>query len=345
MAEEGVDALLVSHLPNIFYLCGFSGSAGCLLVMSASALLLTDARYSLQARAEVTGARICIVRDGLATALAGILRAQEVRQLAFEGARLSVLQQRLFRRSTGSRTAWRPISGWVEDLRTRKSPREVARMRQASRLASSVVREVLPLLRPGVRENEIAAEIDYRMRRGGASGAAFETIVASGRRTALPHARPSGKRLRKNELVLLDLGAILRHYCSDLSRTIYLGRAPERVRAAHRAILEAQAAARDALRPGVSAESVDAAARQVLMRNGLGRYFVHSTGHGLGLEVHEEPRLAVGQKTRIQEGFVVTLEPGVYWEGVGGIRVEDDVVVTRRGHEVLTDAPRELIEL
>jgi Xaa-Pro aminopeptidase len=345
MAEAGVDAILVSHLPNIFYLCGFSGSAGSLLLTRDSATLFTDPRYAVQARAEVVGARLRIVRGGFARALGETLRAHSVRRLGYEGARLSVLQQRDYRRSVGFRGSWRAISGWVEALRARKSGSELARMRQAARLASEVLREILPLIRPGVRENEIAAELDFRMRKGGASGSAFETIVASGPRTALPHARPTGKRLRKNELVLLDLGAILRHYCSDLTRTVYIGRAPARVKAAYRAVLEAQAAAREALRPGVSAAEVDAAARKVLERNGLGRYFVHSTGHGLGLEVHEEPRLAAGQKARIEEGFVVTIEPGVYWEGLGGIRIEDDVVVTSRGPRTLTDAPRDLIEL
>lgn len=345
IADAGVEALLVSHLPNIFYLTGFSGSAGSLLVTPDSATLFTDSRYSVQARAEVTGARTRIVRGSLDKALGEALGAHRVHRLAFEGARLSVLQQRLFRRSAGFRTIWRPISGWVEALRTRKSPQELARIRQAARLASEVVRGILPLIRPGVRENEIAAELDFRMRKGGASGSAFQTIVASGPRTALPHARPTGKRLRKNELVLLDLGAILRHYCSDLTRTVYLGRAPARVKAAHRAVLEAQDAAREALRPGVSAAEVDGAARKVLERSGLGRYFVHSTGHGLGLEVHEVPRLAAGQKARIEEGFVVTIEPGIYREGLGGIRIEDDVLVTNRGPRTLTDAPRDLIEL
>lgn len=345
MAEAGLDALLVSHLPNIFYLCGFSGSAGSLLLTRDSATLFTDSRYTVQARAEVVGARPRVVRGGLAETLGEALRTRRVRRLGYEGARLSVLQHRLFRRSASSRTSWRPISGWVEALRTRKSVQEVARIRQAARLASQVAREVIPLIKPGVRETEIAAEIDFRMRQGGASRSAFETIVASGRRTALPHARPTGKRLRKNELVLLDLGAILRHYCSDLTRTVYLGRAPARVKAAYRAVLEAQLTAREALRPGFTAAEVDAAARKVLERNGLGRYFVHSTGHGLGLEVHEEPRLAAGQTVRIEEGFVVTIEPGVYWEGLGGIRIEDDVVVTNRGPQTLTDAPRDLIEL
>lgn len=345
LAEQDADGFLVSHLPNIFYLCGFSGSAGSLVVTGSSAILFTDARYATQSRDEVEGARTRIVRGSQFEAICEELRRLRVRRLAFESNHLSVQQQCLLRRAAGPRIRWLAVSGWVEELRARKDPQEVARMRQAARLASDVVEAVLPLIRPGVRELELAAEIDYRMRRGGASGPAFETIVASGRRSALPHARPSGKRLRKNELVLLDLGAILRHYCSDLTRTVYLGRAPERVQTWYAAVQEAQQAACAEIRPGVPASEVDRKAREILERYRLGRYFVHSTGHGIGLEVHEGPRLAAGQQVQLEEGFVVTVEPGIYREGTGGVRIEDDVLVSSRGAILLTDAPRHLIEL
>ena len=183
------------------------------------------------------------------------------------------------------------------------------------------------------------------MRRKGASGEAFETIVASGPRSALPHARPTDKRVGKNELVVLDLGAILGQYCCDLTRTVYVGRAPARIRRWYQAVQQAQAAAREALRDGVAAAQVDAAARRILKRFRLNHRFVHSTGHGLGLEVHEEPRLARGQTKLVQAGNVVTVEPGVYVEGVGGIRIEDDVAVFPNGTEVLTSAPREFLEI
>jgi Xaa-Pro aminopeptidase len=192
---------------------------------------------------------------------------------------------------------------------------------------------------------DVAAEIDYRLRRKGASGSSFETIVASGPRSALPHARPTEKLLQKNELVVLDLGAILRHYCSDITRTIFLGRAPSRVRRWYKSVQEAQEAAHQALRAGVSAGSVDRAARRLLTQRGLGRYFVHGTGHGLGIEIHESPRVGRNQKPEIRAGNVVTLEPGIYVEGVGGIRLEDEVAVHADNTEVLTTAPRALLEL
>jgi Xaa-Pro aminopeptidase len=183
------------------------------------------------------------------------------------------------------------------------------------------------------------------MRRKGASGPAFDTIIASGPRGALPHARASTRAVGKNELVVFDLGAILRGYSSDLTRTVFVGRAPAKIRRWYGAVREAQQAAREVLRPGVSAHEVDAAARQLLQRAGLGKNFVHSTGHGLGLEVHEMPRLARGEKWLLRAGVVVTIEPGVYFEGTGGIRIEDDALVTRDGAELLTDANRELIEV
>jgi Xaa-Pro aminopeptidase len=201
------------------------------------------------------------------------------------------------------------------------------------------------LLKPGVRENEIAAEAEYQMRKRGASGPAFETIVAFGERSALPHARPTMRRLGKNELVVLDLGVILAHYCSDITRTVYVGRAPKRVREWYKAVQEAQVAAISEARVGTTCGDVDAAARNVLAGYKLEQKFAHSTGHGLGLEVHEDPRVAKGQSRILEPGNVITIEPGVYVEGVGGIRIEDDVALHNGKTEVLTRIPRDLIEL
>lgn len=338
-----LDAFLTLCPTHLFYLAGFSGSAGALLVEPRGATLITDGRYTVQAREEVRGARVRITRGSLLAAVAGRLQRRRPR-VAFEAALVSVRQKQQLRRAAPE-VRWTGVVNWVESLRAVKSAEEIEQMRLAAHLASRVCQQVLPLLKPGVREQEVAAEIEYRMRREGARGPAFETIVASGVRSAYPHARATAKPLKKNELVVLDLGAILGHYCSDLTRTVYLGRAPAKIRRWYRAVLEAQAAAKQALRPGVTTGEVDAAARRVLRGYGLARYFTHSTGHGLGLEVHEEPRLAAGQKTPLRAGNVVTVEPGVYCEGVGGIRIEDDVAILEGGCAELTDAPRELLEL
>jgi Xaa-Pro aminopeptidase len=265
--------------------------------------------------------------------------------LGFDQAHLSQAEWLRLKAASRNKVRWLPAAGLIEKLRETKSPAELEIMRQAAKLGSEVMEELISLVKPGVAELDLAAEADYRMRRKGASGPAFDTIVASGARSALPHARPTGKRLQKNELVVLDLGAILRHYCSDLTRTVYVGRAPARVRKWYRAVEQAQTAALEALQAHSPASRVDAAARRVLQRNGLSRYFIHSTGHGLGIEVHEGPRLGRGQTQEIRVGSVLTLEPGVYIEGIGGIRIEDDVVVHAAGPEVLTSAPRGLLEL
>jgi Xaa-Pro aminopeptidase len=265
--------------------------------------------------------------------------------VAFDPAQLIVTQFKDLRAAAGSGISWSPGTGWVEDLRLLKSIAEIAKMRAAARLISKVFEQVVPLIRPGITELDLAAEIDYRMRKLGASGPSFETIVASGPRAALPHANPTSKRLRRNELVVLDAGAILADYCSDMTRTVFIGRASNRVKTWYRAVLDAQRAGIAAVAAGVESGAPDAAARHVLDSQGLGKYFVHSTGHGVGLEIHEIPRVAKGQEEVLQPGMVITIEPGIYVEGIGGIRIEDDVAIHADRTEVLTTATKELLEL
>ncbi|HYL67785.1 MAG TPA: Xaa-Pro peptidase family protein [Candidatus Limnocylindria bacterium] len=340
------DAVLVSHLPNIQYLCGFTGSAALLLVESGRSTLYTDSRYTFQAREEVAGCRVTIAKRGLIKALGDDLRARRGRRrVAYASAQVTVAQKASLESAAGSRIRWVSGGDAVERLRAVKDASELAIMQEAAVLISEVVTDVIPSIEPGITELELAAEVEYGIKRKGGSGPSFETIVASGPRSAWAHARPTSKPLRKNELVVMDQGAILRGYCSDLTRTVFLGRATTRVRRLYRAVLEAQEAARSAIMPGVSTGDVDAAARQVLRRYGLAKYFTHSTGHGLGLEIHEMPRLGRGEKTLLEKGMVVTVEPGVYVEGLGGIRIEDDVVVTPTGAVSLTNAPREFLEL
>jgi Xaa-Pro aminopeptidase len=347
LQASGLDACVTLHRPNILYLCGFSGSSAALLIEPRGARLFTDNRYAIQAADEVHGASVGIVQGSLLVAMGNRLQQAGIRlrRVGYEASQLSVQQFKQLRKATGERVRWQPAHSLVEGLRAVKDHGEIGLMKAAAALGSRAFEQVLPLIKPGIREFELAAEIEYRMRRMGAIGPAFETIVAFGERCALPHARPSGRRLRKNELVVLDLGAILQHYCCDLTRTVYVGRAPARIRGWYQAVLEAQSAARHTLRAGVTGSQVDEAARNVLRKHRLGRFFTHSTGHGLGLEVHEDPRLAAGQTQKLQTSNVVTLEPGVYVEGVGGIRIEDDAVVTPGEAQILTTAQRGLLEL
>lgn len=345
-SEIGAGAVLVSHLPNIRYLCGFSGSAALLLVESSSATLFTDSRYTFQAREEVFDARVHIARKGLLAAVAETLRRRRGgAHVACSLANLSVAQLDTLKHLCGSRIRWKSDRNSVEKLRLIKEPREIALIKDAAILISDVFRKTLPKIRPGISELQLAGEFEFTMKRLGATGPSFETIVASGARSAWAHARPTSKTLAKGELVVLDQGAILRAYCSDMTRTVFLGRAPRKVGTAYQAVLEAQQAAKDSIRPGVKAEFIDGEARKVLKRYGLARYFTHSTGHGLGLEVHEMPRIGRGEQTPLQEGMVITVEPGVYLQGLGGIRIEDDVLVTASGSLDLTNAPREFLEL
>ncbi len=332
-------------MPNVYYLCGFSGDSGALLVEPAAVALFTDGRFTIQAKEETRGIRVHIHQGSLLEAVGKHLRGRKRPRVAVAPGQVTLAGWKALRKAAGANLKWVEIDGLVEGLRAVKDAFEIEEIREAARLGSQVMEEAIRLIRPGVSELEVAAEIGYRMRRKGASGESFETIVAAGPRSALPHARPTSRRIGKNELVVLDMGAILRHYCSDLTRTVYVGKAPARVRQWYQGVLEAQTAARAALKSGVTCGAVDAAARNVLQRKGLGRYFVHSTGHGIGLEIHEVPRIARDQKKLLETGNVVTVEPGVYIEGAGGIRIEDDALVTPRGAEILTTAPREFLEL
>jgi Xaa-Pro aminopeptidase len=344
LAQQKLEALVITHPPDWYYLTGFTGESGALIV-GEKTTLITDGRFVTQGKDETNGVQIVQHKAALFQAVGEFLRNSGVRRAGFDPFEITVAQLGALRKAAGARCALKPASGLVLRLRERKEPQELAQMRKAAILASELVERAIGLLKPGVREIEVAAEIEYQMRKRGASGPAFASIVAFGDRSALPHARPTSKQLRKNELVVLDLGAILGHYCSDITRTVYVGTAPKRVKEWYKAVLEAQGAAIAAVRAGASCGDVDAAARTTLVGYKLDKYFVHSTGHGLGLEVHEDPRVARGQKARLEPGTVVTIEPGVYMPGVGGIRIEDDVAVHEDRSEVLTRSPRDFMEL
>lgn len=342
LAAERVDSFLVFAAANLRYLTGFTGSNGLLVVQERAAVFFTDGRYTTQAGQEVTNARVVVPKKGMLEA-ALKLAARGARRVGFES---SIGYQTFARlaKQLGVRRL-RPLNGVVEKLRVVKEGREIAAIRASVELNSRVFEEILPLVKEGVMEKDLAAEVEYRMRRQGAEKASFDTIVASGPRTALPHAQPSDRRLKANEFVLFDLGAILNGYSSDMTRTVFLGRAGAKARRLYGTVLEAQRQAREAVREGVTGAAVDRAARRHINKQGWGRYFSHSTGHGVGLEIHEMPRLAAGDRSPLPAGAVVTIEPGVYLPGFGGVRIEDMVVVRDSGAELLTPTPHEFLEL
>jgi Xaa-Pro aminopeptidase len=345
IAAEGLDGLLVTHLPNIRYLTGFTGSAALLLVRADDALLVTDFRYATQAPQEVgEAARVEIdaasVWQRLLKRLGELLPAA----LGIEAHALTVKNAE--RLGSGVRGRIVPTTELVERLRAVKDPGEVAAIRCAAALAQDALAEVLPTVRVGRTEREIAAHLESSLRRRGSEWHPFPTIVASGPRSALPHARTSGRALERGDWLLLDFGAQTDGYCADLTRTVVVGRrADERQRAIYELVQSAQRRALDHLRAGMTGREGDALGREVIAERGFGDAFGHSLGHGLGLEVHEAPRLAPTADAPLPLHAVVTVEPGIYLPGWGGVRLEDDIYLGPGGPECLSDNRTELVEL
>jgi Xaa-Pro aminopeptidase len=350
LTKTGLSGLLVTHLPDIRYLCGFTGSSAALAVTRRTARLFTDGRYAAQAADEVKGAPVQIGSGSAAVAAVEWLAAQPGAAVAgFDPAWTSVADLARLKAALPSpmrRGFLSPLAApLVERLRLVKDDEELALMGEAALLGCRLFEHILGFIRPGLMEVEVAAELEHQARLEGAEGMSFETIVASGERSALPHGRATTTRLPRKGFVTLDFGIIHGGYCSDMTRTVYLGKPRSKERAAYEAVLEAQEAGVQAVRAGTGCGEVDEAARGVLRKAGLAEAFSHSTGHGVGLEIHESPRIGAGQKTRLLAGMVVTIEPGIYLPGEFGIRIEDMVAVTRTGGQVLTPSPKALIEL
>lgn len=342
-SELKIDALLITGPSNVRYLSGYTGSNGLLLAGRGEPVLFTDPRYEIQSANE-TDCRIEIVRQGaLVAAAAKWINRRRIRRVGFESGHVSHAVFAYLEDKSKARLV--PVGPVIEQQRMLKSDEELAKIRQSVTTNSAAFDRVARRIRAGMRECDLAADLEYEMRRLGAEKPAFESIVAAGERTALPHARPTARKIGSDELLLIDMGAFQDGYASDMTRMLHLGKIPARTRRMYRAVLEAQLAAIDAVRAGVTTAKVDRAARTVLASFGLDKQFTHSTGHGLGLEIHEPPRVAKRDKTRLAAGMAITIEPGAYVENFGGIRIEDTVVVTGQGCEILTPTPKELINL
>jgi Xaa-Pro aminopeptidase len=350
LTRAGLQGILVTHLPDLRYLSGFTGSSAALAITRRAARLFTDGRYTAQAAEEVSAAQVEILSSSPAIAAVQWLAAQQGVEFAgFDPSWTSVADLTRWRAALPARMRSSLLTAlaapMVEQLRMVKDEDELALMIEAALVGCKLFDHILGFIRPGLAEIEIAAELEHRARLLGAEGMSFETIVASGLRSAHPHGRATTGRLPGKGFVTMDFGVILKGYCSDMTRTVYLGSPKAKERATYQAVLEAQEAAVAAVVSGVSCGEVDEAARGVLRRAGLGEAFSHSTGHGVGLEIHEPPRVGAGQATKLSLGMVITIEPGVYLPGKFGIRIEDMVAVTPTGGEVLTPAPKALIEL
>ena len=348
--HERVGALVVSTPANLRYLTGFAGSAGLVLVTPAEAFLIVDGRYSGEVSGAVADgalARVSVVKvdQRVDQSLADLIGRVGARRVGFEAAHVTVAMLAGWQKVTAG-VEWVATERVVERQRIVKDAFELGILRDAAKRLSTVARDLTKIVRGGQTERDAARAIDLALEQAGFSEPAFPTIVASGPNSAHPHAHPGERRLAAGDLVVLDFGGILDGYCVDLTRSAVVGQASARARALFEAVLDAQTAAIATVGAGVTGADVDAAARRVLDARGLAEAFLHSTGHGLGLEVHEAPRLSParsGPAEPLAAGMVCTIEPGAYLEGFAGVRLEDDVLVTADGCEVLTDAPRDLL--
>ena len=346
LKKTGADALLVTSFVNVTYLTGFAGDDSYLLLRCDGETLLSDPRYTTQLGLECPEIELLIRRPGVSMlqAVARAIRAAGVGRLAVEGDSMTVsMRDRIADKLPKLEIL--VTSAMVENLRQIKDKDEVARLRKAIWQAERAFAVLRATVRPDQTEKELADELEHQFRLFGAKDCAFATIVAVGDRAALPHATPTRRTAGEGEMLLVDWGANEGLYKSDLTRVLALGKISPKLRRVYRVVLAAQTQAIAAIRPGASAHAVDAVARGIIAKAGLGGYFGHGLGHGLGLEVHEAPRLAAKSPTVLKPGMVVTVEPGIYLPGWGGVRIEDDVLVTRQGHEVLTSVPKQLEEI
>lgn len=348
MAGEEIESMLVTHLPDVRWLCGFTGSNAALAVTAKKAVMFTDGRYTTQAKEEVRGAKVVIAKKSALKESCALLE-KEAKRAGYDPEHTTVAALEQMRAAVSGkvrRSFFTAVKNpLVAELRMVKDAGELRLMEKAAAMGDRVFNAVLPHIESGVAETEIAASLEFFARSFGAEGMSFDTIVASGERSALPHGKASGRKTPRNGFVTLDFGVILNGYYSDMTRTVCLGRLSSQERAAYDAVLEAQQAGVAAVKPGATCADVDEAARSVLRKAGLAKFFTHSTGHGVGLEIHEAPLLAAGKTQELKPGMVVTVEPGIYIAGKFGIRIEDMVAVTQRGNKVLTNSPKALIEL
>ena len=344
LPELKAEALLVTSSANVRYLSGFDGSNGVILLLPGETHFFTDPRYEIFARQNISG-DVHVAKGPLTNAVLKIIKKKKLKNIGFESGWTRYQEYATLKEKLPLGAELVPIGGIIEERRMRKSAEEIALIRHSVKVNSEAYSRAVKRIRAGVREIDIAAEIEYQMKMLGAEKPAFDTIIAAGTRSALPHAHPTDYRLQANELLLIDMGAYVKGYASDMTRVVHLGKPNQRTRGLYNAVLEAQLAGIDAVRPGVTAAHVDRAARDVLKKHNLEKMFIHSTGHGLGLEIHEPPRLGKKDKTRLVAGMAITIEPGAYIEGFAGVRIEDTVLVTERGCEILTPTPKEFLYL
>lgn len=345
MARQGIDYLLLYHLPNIRYLFNFTGSAALALLGMDSAHLVVDGRYIAQAQVETVGCEPVLSASGNESAAADLIEKLKPQRLGFESRYLPYHLYSFLREKLPAGVEFAPTTGMVEGVRAIKDEEEIALMQRALELTWRAFDGIIPLIKVGVSEKDLAVELEYKLLRGGADKLSFDIIVASGERSALPHGRASRKKIGPNEFVTFDFGIYLEGYASDMTRTVYIGKPDQEAIQVYQTVRRALERAAEEARPEMECRQLDSVARDYIEQRGYGKFFVHSTGHGIGLEVHEQPIIGQRQEARLAAGMVFTIEPGIYLPGWGGVRIEDVVALEADGCRLLTRYTRELIAI
>ncbi|WP_078552913.1 M24 family metallopeptidase [Bacillus alkalicellulosilyticus] len=340
-SEKGIDGLLIASPYNRRYIAHFTGTAGVVLISNKEAKFITDFRYMDQASEQAVGYEIVQHTGPIYQEVAKQASLMGITALGFEQEHVTYQTYEIYKKNISAKLV--PVSGVVEQLRLHKDEEEISIITVAAEIADAAFDHIVSFIQPGKTELEVSNELEFFMRKQGAVSSSFDIIVASGVRSALPHGVASDKVLQKGELVTLDFGAYYNGYCSDITRTVAIGEISDELKAIYHTVKEAQQRGVDGIKPGLTGKQADALTRDYITEKGYGQYFGHSTGHGLGLEVHEAPTLSIKSETVLEPGMVVTVEPGIYITGVGGTRIEDDVLITADGHRSFTKSTKELL--
>ncbi len=343
LAENNLDALLITSSINRRYITGFTGSAGAVIVSENTAIFITDFRYTEQAEAQAQGFNIIEHKEGIIAEVQKQLQESNVKRLGFEKDYTTYGEYEAYKEAFEAEIV--PVSGLVEGIRIIKTNEELEIMKKAAKIADDAFLHIQSFIKPGVKEIEVSNELEFFMRKEGAVSSSFDTIVASGYRSAMPHGVASEKEIQSGELVTLDYGALYNGYCSDITRTVAVGEVSDELRKIYDIVFEANLRGVKEIKPGMTGKEADGIPRDYITEKGYGEKFGHSTGHGLGMEVHEAPSLSYRSDQKLQPGMVVTVEPGIYVPGLGGCRIEDDIVITESGNERLTWVTKEFIQL
>lgn len=341
MKEQEIDALLINSYENRRYLSGFTGSNGYLIVSNDDAYLITDMRYTEQAAQQSPQYTLLTQEPDVNLMIGELLVQRGYKKVAFESMQMTYHQFNAIRQYSKN-IEWAPLQDDFLEFRAIKDEEEIDSIRKAVQIADQTILDVYKIIKPGISEIEIAMELEYRMKKYGSEGPTFGTIVAAGKRSSLPHATPTHQVVKENDMIVIDFGARHNGYMSDITRTIWVGEPEERMVELYRLVLKALEVAVGGVKPGVSCAELDQLARDVFLEAGLEKYSLRGLGHGVGLQIHEYPRVVIQQSTLLEEGMVFTIEPGLYVPDVGGVRIEDIVLVTETGCEVLTQCPRTL---